>query len=53
MSMASIRLSVTGFFNKLKNAIANVTLGQGPGTSRASVLSRRAAPTANARMSTG
>ena len=26
-----IRLSVTGFFNKLKNAIANVTLGQGPG----------------------
>jgi outer membrane receptor protein involved in Fe transport len=27
-----IRLSVTGFVNKLKNAIANVTLGQGPGT---------------------
>jgi outer membrane receptor protein involved in Fe transport len=26
-----IRLSVTGFVNKLKNAIANVTLGQGPG----------------------
>ncbi|MFL6830186.1 MAG: TonB-dependent receptor domain-containing protein, partial [Sphingomicrobium sp.] len=26
-----IRLAVTGFVNKLKNAIANVTLGQGPG----------------------
>ncbi len=27
-----IRLSVTGFVNRLKNAIANVTLGRGPGT---------------------
>ncbi|HMI41418.1 MAG TPA: TonB-dependent receptor [Sphingomicrobium sp.] len=26
-----IRLSLTGFTNRLKNAIANVTLGQGPG----------------------
>jgi len=26
------RLSVTGFANRLKDAIANVTLGQGPGT---------------------
>lgn len=26
------RLSVTSFVNRLKNAIANVTLGQGPGT---------------------
>jgi outer membrane receptor protein involved in Fe transport len=25
------RLSVTGFFNRLRDAIANVTLGQGPG----------------------
>jgi outer membrane receptor protein involved in Fe transport len=27
-----IRLSLTGFVNRLKDAIANVTLGQGPGT---------------------
>jgi outer membrane receptor protein involved in Fe transport len=26
-----VRLSVTGFYNRLKDAIANVTLGQGPG----------------------
>ena len=28
----SLRLSATGFVNRLKDAIANVTLGQGPGT---------------------
>ena len=28
----SVRLSLTGFANRLKDAIANVTLGQGPGT---------------------
>lgn len=27
-----LRLSLTGFVNRLKDAIANVTLGQGPGT---------------------
>lgn len=27
-----VRLSLTGFVNRLKDAIANVTLGQGPGT---------------------
>ena len=27
-----MRLSLTGFVNRLKDAIANVTLGQGPGT---------------------
>jgi vitamin B12 transporter len=27
----SVRLSLTGFVNRLKDAIANVTLGQGPG----------------------
>jgi outer membrane receptor protein involved in Fe transport len=26
-----VRLSLTGYFNRLKDAIANVTLGQGPG----------------------
>src|SRR3954452_15830669 len=26
-----VRVSVTGFLNRLKNAIANVTMGQGPG----------------------
>jgi outer membrane receptor protein involved in Fe transport len=28
---SGVRLSVTGFVNRLKDAIANVTLGQGPG----------------------
>src|SRR6185369_10687624 len=30
-SRGDLRLSLTGFANRLKNAIANVTLGQGPG----------------------
>jgi outer membrane receptor protein involved in Fe transport len=31
-SHGPLRLSLTGFVNRLSNAIANVTLGQGPGT---------------------
>ncbi|NUQ18469.1 MAG: TonB-dependent receptor [Sphingomonas sp.] len=31
-SRGPVRLSVTGFVNRLKDAIANVTLGRGPGT---------------------
>lgn len=31
-SRGDVRLSMTGFINKLQDAIANVTLGQGPGT---------------------
>ena len=31
-AQGSLRLSVTGFVNRLKHAIANVTLGKGPGT---------------------
>lgn len=31
LARGPVRLSVTGFVNRLKDAIANVTLGQGPG----------------------
>lgn len=32
LDRGGVRLSITGFFNRLRDAIANVTLGQGPGS---------------------
>ena len=46
-----VRLSLTGFANRLRHAIANVTLGQGPGNFPRSGSSAPAASSASARMS--
>ncbi len=46
-----VRLSLTGFVNRLKDAIANVTWGRGRACFPASASSPRAAPSASGRMS--
>ena len=51
-SAGGLRLSLTGFANRLKDAIANVTLGQGPGTvPRRRLRARGRRLTASGRMS--